>query len=55
MRIISLNVSIKKGTKKTPVKSVEVIENHGFKRDAHSGTWLMQVSLPGIESIKNPF
>jgi MOSC domain-containing protein YiiM len=51
MKIVSLAVSKKKGTPKTPVASVQLVENHGLEGDAHAGDWHRQVSLLASESI----
>jgi MOSC domain-containing protein YiiM len=51
-RIVSIAVSRKKGTRKTPVKEVFLIENHGVEGDAHSGPWHRQVSFLASESIE---
>jgi MOSC domain-containing protein YiiM len=52
-KIISINISEKKGEQKKPVNEVHVIENYGMKGDAHaSSKWHRQISLLGIESIK---
>lgn len=49
--VLSVNTSIKKGTLKNTVKTIEL--NHtGVKGDAHSGHWNRQVSLLGEESIR---
>lgn len=50
LKIISVNVSEKKGTIKNPVKSIEINEL-GIAGDAHAGPWYRQVSLLGTESI----
>jgi len=52
MKVISLNVSTAKGTRKTPRENIELIENSGIFGDAHSGPWHRQVSLLGMESIE---
>ena len=52
VRIVSIAVSKKKGTRKTPVKEVLLIENHGVEGDAHSGPWHRQVSFLASESIE---
>ncbi len=49
-KIISVNISEKKGTVKHPVDAIELGSN-GIALDAHSGDWLRQVSLLGTESI----
>jgi len=46
----SVNTSIKKGTVKKPVDSIELCEI-GVVGDAHSGKWHRQVSLLAAESI----
>ena len=51
MRIVSLAVSRKKGTRKTCVDSAVLVENHGLEGDAHAGEWHRQVSFLAQESI----
>jgi len=50
--IVSIAVSKKKGTRKTPVDEAILIENHGVEGDAHSGPWHRQVSFLASESIE---
>jgi MOSC domain-containing protein YiiM len=51
--IVSINVSVKKGIRKKPVHSANLIENFGIENDAHaSEKWHRQVSLLALESIK---
>ena len=51
-RVSSVNISTKKGTQKTPVEGPEeVVEQYGFKNDAHAGQWHRQVSFLASESI----
>ncbi len=52
MKVISVNISKAKGTKKEPVEFAEVIENFGIKGDSHAGNWHRQVSLLAVESIE---
>ncbi|ODS35254.1 MAG: molybdenum cofactor sulfurase [Candidatus Altiarchaeales archaeon WOR_SM1_86-2] len=52
MKVLSLNISTKRGVRKTPVESCGVVENSGIEGDAHSGPWHRQVSLLGVESIE---
>jgi MOSC domain-containing protein YiiM len=52
MKIISLAISRKKGTRKTPVAHAAIVRNHGLKGDAHAGDWHRQVSLLAVESIE---
>ena len=52
MKVLSLNISKKKGVRKTPVESCGAVENSGIEGDAHSGPWHRQVSLLGMESIE---
>lgn len=50
-KVVSVNVSEKKGTVKTP--AVEIFLNHnGVENDAHSGNWNRQISLLGMSSIR---
>lgn len=51
MKVISVNISEKKGTIKTPVPSIALKKNHGIVGDAHAGNWHRQVSLLAIESL----
>lgn len=49
-KIVSINISLEKGTKKQPVKSAILMENFGLENDAHAGQWHRQVSLLASES-----
>jgi cyclic pyranopterin monophosphate synthase len=49
--VLSVNVSFRKGEKKTPVERGVLIENHGLEGDAHAGNWDRQVSLLAAEDI----
>ena len=51
-KVVSINVSDKKGVPKSPVKEAALLEGHGIQGDAHSGDWHRQVSLLALESIK---
>jgi len=53
IKIVSIAVSKRKGTRKTPVKEAFIIENQGVEGDAHSGPWHRQVSLLAAESIEH--
>ena len=52
MKIVSIAVSKKKGTRKTPVDEAFVSKNHGLEGDAHAGKWHRQVSFLSSESIE---
>ena len=52
MKIVSIAISKKKGTRKTPVSSVRLVEEHGIEGDAHAGPWPRQVSLLATEDIQ---
>ncbi len=52
MKIVSIAVSDKKGTRKKPVEEVLFRENHGISGDAHGGPWARQVSILASESIE---
>lgn len=51
-KVVSVNLSEKKGTPKTKVERGVLIENYGLEGDAHAGHWHRQVSLLGVESIE---
>ena len=52
-KIISINISPKKGMRKKAVDSALLKDNYGIENDAHaSGKWHRQVSLLATESIK---
>jgi MOSC domain-containing protein YiiM len=52
MKIESIAVSKKKGTRKTPVEETVLITDHGLEGDAHAGPWHRQVSFLSSESIQ---
>lgn len=51
MKIVSLAVSKKKGTRKSLVQNARLLCNHGLEGDAHAGDWHRQVSFLASESI----
>lgn len=51
MRIASIAVSRRKGTRKTCVEQALLLANHGIEDDAHAGPWHRQVSFLASESI----
>ena len=51
-KIISINISHRKGTSKKPINEGILKEGYGLIGDAHSGNGIRQVSLLGIESIE---
>ena len=50
-RVLSVNISEKKGTIKTPVAEIQLKLRHGIVGDAHAGDWHRQVSLLAEESV----
>jgi len=52
-KVIATCISEKRGTKKTNVKSVLLIENYGVEGDAHAGNWHRQVSLLSHNKIED--
>jgi MOSC domain-containing protein YiiM len=52
MKIVSIAVSKKKGTRKTTVNEAVLVEDHGLEADAHAGKWHRQVSFLASESIQ---
>lgn len=51
MKVLSVNISEKKGTVKKAVDQISLTKT-GVEKDAHSGPWNRMVSLLGTESIK---
>lgn len=52
-RIVSINISDKKGIRKRPIEEVIIKTGYGIEGDAHaSSEWHRQVSLLAIESIR---
>ena len=51
LTVKSLNISERKGTKKTPVPEIE-LDECGLDGDSHAGSWHRQVSLLGLESYE---
>lgn len=50
-RVVSVNVSELKGTRKHPVGRAVLVASFGVEGDAHGGDWDRQVSLLARESI----
>lgn len=51
MKIISIALSRKKGTRKQVVPEAVLVADHGLQGDAHAGEWHRQVSFLASESI----
>lgn len=51
-RVLSVNISDKKGVVKQPQEEGVFLEGFGLEGDAHGGPWHRQVSLLGIESFE---
>ncbi|MFC1533553.1 MOSC domain-containing protein [Thermodesulfobacteriota bacterium] len=52
MKIVSIAISKKKGTRKTQIEEASLIPDHGLEGDAHAGPWHRQVSFLASESIE---
>ena len=50
-RVVSVNISEKKGTLKHEVPEIQLKLRHGIVGDAHAGDWHRQISLLAEESI----
>ena len=50
-KVVSVNISARKGTLKTPVPQIELKLRHGIVGDAHAGDWHRQISLLAEESV----
>jgi len=51
-KVLAVNISEDKGTKKTNIQSCALLKDFGLKGDAHAGPWHRQVSLLANESIE---
>src|SRR3989304_5734309 len=51
-KVLAVNISKDKGTKKTKIQSCALLKDFGLKGDAHAGPWHRQVSLLANESIE---
>jgi len=51
-KVLAVNVSEEKGTKKTNIQSCTLLKDFGLKGDAHAGPWHRQVSLLANESVE---
>ncbi len=51
MKVVSIALSKKKGTRKRVVDQVNLRVDHGLEGDAHAGNWHRQVSFLSAESI----
>lgn len=51
-KIVSINISTKKGVIKEPISNAELKIDHGIVGDAHAGNWHRQISMLSEESIQ---
>ncbi len=51
-KVLAVNISQDKGTKKRNIRRCELLSDFGLKGDAHGGHWHRQVSLLANESIE---
>ncbi|GAB6180843.1 MOSC domain-containing protein [Desulfotomaculum defluvii] len=51
-RVISINISQIRGTDKTQVNQVKIIEGWGLEGDAHGGNWDRQISIFPVEALE---
>ena len=50
-KVVSVNISERKGTLKKPVDVIELKLQHGIVGDAHAGNWHRQISMLAEESV----
>lgn len=50
-KVVSVNISEKKGEQKHPVPEIRLKLRHGILGDAHAGDWHRQISLLAEESV----
>lgn len=51
-KVLAINVGKVRGTEKTSVDSIKIIEGWGLDGDAHGGDWDRQVSIFPIEAME---
>lgn len=51
-RVVSVNISEKRGTCKHEVPEIQLKLHHGITGDAHAGDWHRQISLLAEESVE---
>src|SRR4030042_3597935 len=51
-KVLAVNISDNKGTRKKNVQSCAILKDFGLKGDAHAGPWHRQVRLLANESIE---
>ena len=52
VKIVSIALSKKKGTRKTQIQEAWVVEGHGIRGDAHAGSWHRQISFLDATQIE---
>ena len=50
-KVVSVNISLKKGEQKHPVSEIQLKLRHGIVGDAHAGDWHRQISMLAEESV----
>lgn len=50
-KVVSVNISVRRGEQKHPVPAVQLKLRHGIVGDAHAGDWHRQISLLAEESV----
>ncbi len=50
-KILSINISNKKGIQKSPINDARLEIDHGISGDAHAGDWHRQISMLAIEDV----
>ena len=50
-KVVSVNISERKGEQKHPVPEIHLRLRHGIVGDAHAGDWHRQISLLAEESV----
>ncbi len=50
-KILSINISNKKGIQKSPINEARLEIDHGIYGDAHAGDWHRQISMLAIEDV----
>ncbi|GAA0181509.1 MOSC domain-containing protein [Clostridium sediminicola] len=51
-KVISINISEKRGTIKNSVSTAKIVEGWGVEGDAHGGDWDRQISIFPVEALQ---
>lgn len=50
-KVLSLHISLERGTVKNNISEIDIVEGWGLQGDAHGGDWDRQVSIFPVEAL----